>query len=126
MSLKTYLFAMALGTIMCFVSFGFVITFINPNETGILGFSLFYGSLFFGFVGLFSILIFSIHRRLTNNEVVYAHVGGSFRQAILLSLIIVINMILLQVGELTVVKGAIITVVIILIEAFFHYIGSDE
>lgn len=124
MTLKSYLFAMTLGTILCLVSFGFVLYYINPVESGVVGLILFYSSLFFGLVGFLSLIGFFIRRRLSNNEVLYANIGIAFRQGVLLSLIVTINLGLQQVGELNLVKGSLVAVIIFLVEVFFHYFSK--
>lgn len=111
---------------MCFGSLAFVIVFVNPDDNLYLSMALFYSSLFFGCVGLFSLIIFSIRRRVSNNEVLYANVGISFRQAVLLSFILCINLALQQFEELTILKAGAVILVFFVVELFFHFLGNKK
>ena len=88
MSLKKYLNLMSISTIICWLAWVLVLFFMNPKETGLMGFVLFYFSLFLAILGTGSILGFIIRTRF-NKEPVFKQVEASFRQGIWLSLLIV-------------------------------------
>ncbi|MBU4369829.1 hypothetical protein KKG58_03665 [Patescibacteria group bacterium] len=88
MTLKKYLNLMSVLSIFCWLFWVFVIFFINPEETGLIGFVLFYFSLFLAILGTIAIIGFLIRARFIKGPV-FKHVEASFRQGIWLSLLIV-------------------------------------
>lgn len=97
MSLRLYLTLMSIGTILCWVAWFFVITNTSPIESGLMGLFFFYFSLFLAVVGTFSVIGFLIRKIIIkNDEVIFRHVRHTFRQSILLGLLIVFILILLS------------------------------
>jgi hypothetical protein len=89
MSLRAYLTLMAFGTIVAAATFFLVLFRVDPAAAGVLGFALFYLSLFFVICGLISIFAFLARVALHREEMLSRLVGLSFRQAVLFSLLIV-------------------------------------
>ena len=89
MTLKKYLIGMFLSTVFCWISFGLILFYIDPVRTGILGVICFYLSLFFAIVGTLTLIGFYLRIWLSKNEVLFAHVGPSFRQAVLISIALI-------------------------------------
>ena len=119
MTLRAYLSFMIIATSMAAVAWGFVLYYIDPYSSGVIGLTLFYTTLFFMLVGIFTIIGFKIRQRLLNNELVYILVGMSFRQAIWLS-IICIGLLLMQGARiLSWWDAALLVVSVFLLEAYF-------
>ena len=53
MSLKIFLILIVLGTIFSWIAWGMVIFYFDPEKIDVLGFGIFYLSLFLGLSGLF-------------------------------------------------------------------------
>ncbi|PIZ58608.1 hypothetical protein COY23_00330 [bacterium (Candidatus Torokbacteria) CG_4_10_14_0_2_um_filter_35_8] len=120
MTLRNYLLGIAFSTVLCAVAFIFVIFNINPEETNSLGFILFYTSLALTLVGSFTILGFILRRIVSKNEIIFAHVGVSLRQGVLLS-ICVIGILLLQSSRLlSLMTGGLLISSLSLMELFFE------
>lgn len=85
-------------TAICWLSWLVVLFFINPEETGLMGFILFYFSLFLAILGTTSILGFIIRARF-NQGPVFKQVEVSFRQGIWLGML-AIGLLLLKETEL--------------------------
>jgi len=90
MTLKKYLFLMIFATLMCWGGLITVLIFVNPYETGAVGFLFFYTALFLSLAGFFSILGFIFRWLLKKNEFVYNQVKTALRQALLLSFLLIV------------------------------------
>ncbi|OGH76946.1 MAG: hypothetical protein A2469_02405 [Candidatus Magasanikbacteria bacterium RIFOXYC2_FULL_40_16] len=89
MNLRQYLIVMVLATILCWVSWFFVILNIDPFETNLSGFIFFYVSIFLAMVGTFSIILFSSYQVVNKRErPMYFHVQKSFRDSIVMAIFI--------------------------------------
>ncbi|MDD5626235.1 MAG: hypothetical protein PHG83_03650 [Patescibacteria group bacterium] len=93
MTLKKYLNLMTILTIICWLAWVAVIIFINPRGMGLIGFILFYFSLFLAILGAASLLGFIVRTRL-NLKPIFVQVELAFRQGIWLGLVIVSMLIL--------------------------------
>jgi hypothetical protein len=87
---------MTIGTIICALTWGFIIKNTSPVGANFFVFLAFYGSLFLSLVGAFSVLGFLIRRFFSKNDnVVFHHVKQTFRQSILCTILIISSLILL-------------------------------
>ena len=93
MTLKKYLNLMGILTLICWLAWVVVLFFINPEKTGLIGFVLFYFSLFLAVLGTASVLGFVVRARL-NKSPVFKQVELAFRQGIWLGLLVVGTMVL--------------------------------
>lgn len=119
MTLKKYLIGIAVSTVLTFVAFMLVLFYVDPFDTGIVGFVGFYASLFFTIIGAFTIIGFYLRIWSSGNEVVYAHVAPSFRQAIFLAVIIIGSLLLQSFRLLTWWDAILFVLSIVLLEFFF-------
>jgi hypothetical protein len=92
MDLKKFLLSMSLATLLCWFGFFMVLIFISPQEITSLTFLLFYLILGLAVMGTFTIFGFLIRKLFNKNELAFEHVIVSFRQAIWLSLILIISL----------------------------------
>jgi len=96
MSLKLYLVTMTGTTLICLGSLGFIINNIDPKSTNLVGFSLFYASLFLSLLGIFSIIGFITRFLALKQELIKKSVLVAFRQASLISFLVVLILLLLS------------------------------
>lgn len=102
MTLRAYLFCMSIATLLCWLAWILVVNGVDPYQTGLVGFLLFYVSLFLAGVGTFSVIGFVVRRRIVkNDDVVFRHVTHTFRQGITVSLLLIGALLLLQAHLLT-------------------------
>lgn len=102
MTLRQYLILMSIGTISCWVAWFFVVSSLDPAQSGLIGFSFFYASLFLALVGTFSVIGFVARKRkLKDDGLVFRHVKRTFRQGILFACLILSVLLLLQLHMLT-------------------------
>lgn len=94
MSLVKYLITMLAGTLISFVVWVYVLFNIDPTNTSILGFVFFYISLGLTLVGLFSLIGFGVRKAFMKQELDFRHVYVSFRQAVFISLILIVVLLL--------------------------------
>lgn len=83
-------------TAFCWAIFGYVIFTINPFETNIIGFSLFYASLFISLVGTAAIVGFLVRFVGLKRDLAFKSVKEAFRQSFLFALLIIISLFLLS------------------------------
>jgi len=96
MNLKKYLIIMSILTAFCWAIFGYVIFTVDPNQTNIVGFSMFYSSLFISLVGTAAIFGFLVRFVGLKKDLAFKSVKEAFRQSFLFSLLVVIGLYLLS------------------------------
>ncbi|MBD3238915.1 MAG: hypothetical protein GF332_04750 [Candidatus Moranbacteria bacterium] len=119
MTLRSYLTILLITSALAAVAWVLIIYYLDPGNAGFIGIFLFYSTLFSALVGLFSLVGFQLRRYFLNNELYYSLIGLSFRQAILLSLII-IGLLIFQSHRVLYWLDAILYIIaIFLIEVYF-------
>lgn len=88
MALKCYLKLMFIATALCWLAFGVVLYYVDPEKAGIREFAFFYASLLLSLAGLLSLVGLLIRSRFSE-EPMYKQVSTSFRQAIWFSGLVV-------------------------------------
>jgi hypothetical protein len=92
MSLRGFLFIVALTDALAWGAWGMLLTTTNP-ESGLALISLFYASLLLALIGLFVVFGFAVHVYIfKRDEVIHTFVKRTFRQSFLLSLLLVISL----------------------------------
>lgn len=92
---------MLLATAICWSAWVVVINSINPETTNLIGFLLFYVSLFLAVVGSTAIMGFLIRFVLLRRELVFRQVVIAFRQSFSFSILIIVLLILQSFSMLT-------------------------
>ncbi len=87
MNIKQFLSLMILGTLLCWAMFLLVI-FNIPPENGYISFIFLYASLFLALLGTLAIIGLGIRMWILKKEIVFKEVKNSFRQSLLLSVLI--------------------------------------
>ncbi len=101
MTFRAYLVLMGLSTAMAWIGWAIVLFNINPFETGLPGFAIFYITLCVGMVGILTLAGILYRVRLRKRQTVISReVKISFRHALLLTAVSVIALILSQQGVL--------------------------
>jgi len=118
MTLKKYLNLMGILTLICWLAWVVVLFFINPEKTGLIGFVLFYFSLFLAVLGTASVLGFVVRARL-NKSPVFKQVELAFRQGIWLGLLVVGLLLLQGLGLLRWWNGLLLLLFLTFLEFFF-------
>jgi hypothetical protein len=80
---------MSIATSVAFMGWVLVVLYIDPISAGYMGLALFYATLFCGFLGLFTLISFSLKRWISNNEVIFAYISSSFRQGFWIAIILI-------------------------------------
>lgn len=94
MSLKKYLIFMTTATFICWLAWLIVVFYVNPQEAGFLGFTMFYVSLFLALTGTFSLVGFFGRVWFTREAVIFRHLGISTRHAVWFALLLVCALLL--------------------------------
>ena len=116
---------MSFATLLCWFGFFMVILFISPNEIGSLTFLLFYLILALAVTGTLTIVGFLVRKLFNKNELAFEHVMVSFRQAIWLSLILIISL-YLQSKQLLAWWNAILLIMGLGLIEFFYLSHNDK
>lgn len=106
-------------TLISLVSLTFILTNIDPYSTTILNFALFYLSFFVALAGLFILSGFYLRKLFVKKKIAYRLLRTSFRQGILISLILTGFLLLQSFKVLSWWSGGIIVLVIIIFEIYF-------
>jgi len=93
MTLKTYLNLMLICTLICWAAWVLSLLVINPEKAGVLGFILFYFSLFLAILGTAAIIGFLIRARLGKTPI-FVQVSIAFRQGLWIASIVVFLLLL--------------------------------
>jgi len=118
MSLKKYLNLMLILTVICWLAWAAVLFLVNPEETGLIGFILFYFSLFLAILGTASILGFVARARFRQGPV-FKQVEVSFRQGVWLGMLAVSLLLLQETGLLRWWNGIFFFLFLVFLEFFF-------
>jgi len=118
MTLKKYLNLMTILTIICWVAWVLVLVLINPQQSDLIGFVLFYFSLFLALLGTASIFGFLI-RVWLKKKPIFKQVEIAFRQGIWLGLLVLIIFILKGLDLLRWWNALFLVLFLIFLELFF-------
>ncbi len=118
MTLKKYLNLMSLLTVLCWLVWVLVLLFVNPTQTGLIGFILFYFSLFLAILGSASVVGFIVRVRL-KQEPVFKQVEISFRQGVWIGILIVVLLLLKGLDLLRWWNGLFLVLFLVFLELFF-------
>lgn len=100
MTISRSLSLIAFSTLFSFIIFAVFFFFVEPKEAGVFGLIILFLSLFFSFLGFFTLFIIVLKLRfLKNKEKIFQKISSSFRQAIFISLFL-ISLLLLKIFKL--------------------------
>lgn len=119
MTLKSYLWGMRLSTFLALATWGLATYYIDPEKGGIPGRFIFYFTFFLFLSGVFVLILSFLRRRFGKNGVVLSDLGVSFREGILLALLVVILFILQSFRVLIWWDGLLVVAGIFLVELYF-------
>lgn len=91
----------------------------NPIERNFANISLFYLSLAVFMTGFFSLFLFWVKKKTSSEELLQLHMGVSFRQGLLLSIIVIVILILQSFRVLTWWDGLLAVGAVLMIELYF-------
>ena len=119
MTLKSYLWGLRIGTFLSLSAWGLVIFYIDPQKSGLAGQFIFYVTFFLLLSGIFILMLSFARRKMKKDELAFAEVGISFREGMLLALLVVILFILQSFRILVWWDGLLAVAGIFLIELYF-------
>ena len=120
MTLKSYLWGIRLSVIITLAALILVLRQIDPEKSGIVGQLFFYASAFLFFAALLILFFTWLRRKVSgDDENAFAYLGMSFRQGVLMSILIVGLLILQQYRVLVWWDGLLSAAGIFLIELYF-------
>lgn len=123
MTLKTYILAMVSSTLLCFFFLIFIINSFSPESAGAIGIFLFFLTLLFFLVSLFTLCGFFIRRKNSDNLAEFRQVSIAFRQGVFFALVFC-GLLFLQSVQLLFWWSAILFIIsVALLE--FYFINKD-
>lgn len=120
MTLKNYIFAMTVLTIVCWVLFSFVVGIVDPFNTNWIGFLLFYLTLFVSLIGTASILGLVLRFYFSKNEPIFNLVKNSFRQSFLIASFLTIALVLKAQGYFSWINIILLVIIFTILEFFLR------
>jgi hypothetical protein len=126
MTLRQYLILMSFGAILCWGIWFLVLFYIDPNTANILSFIFFYLSLFLALAGSLSVLGLALRKKISKEEVVFRMVTVSFRQATMLSFLVVGSLLLQSKNLLNWWNIIFLVLAVIILEFFFTTYGKGR
>lgn len=126
MTLRQYLIIMTVATMLCWVSWLFVIINIDPFQGGLVEFLFFYITLFFSLLGTNSLLIFTVYRIFTRALPLFRYVQKSFRESLIISVFIVFILFLQGMRWLTVWNFGMLLMLSILVVSFLFSVQRHQ
>jgi hypothetical protein len=118
MTLKSYVWGIRIINLISLCALALVFYFIDP-KAGMLGVILFYVILFFALSGIFNLILLRIREFFLGQEESVANVSLSFRQGILLALLVIALLVLQSLRALFWWDGLLVAGGIFLIELYF-------
>ncbi|MFH1367393.1 MAG: hypothetical protein ABIH38_05460 [Patescibacteria group bacterium] len=118
MLLKKYLILMIIATFVAWISLGAVIFTMSP-EAGLLSLMLFYGTLFLSLLGSFFLLGFLFRYIFQRNIPLFRHLGISFRQGLLFTILVVGSLVLQAASYLRWWNLILFFIFLVILEFFF-------
>ena len=101
MTLKVYIIIMSIATIICWLSWGFIVFTVDPEITNWIGFLLFYLSLFLALTGTAALVGFFVRFIALKHKLVFKSVREAFRQSFMFAFLIVASLYLISVDLFT-------------------------
>ncbi len=126
MNLRQYLTIMTIATILCWVSWIFVIINIDPFQGGFTGFLFFYITLFSAMLGTNSLLIFAIYKFFSGRLPMFRYVQKSFRESFIISGFVIFILFLQGMSWLTVWNFGILLLLSILVTSFLFSVQKHQ
>ena len=120
MTLRQYLVIMAAGTALSWVSVGLIVTTVDPSDTQGVVFGMFYASLFLALTGLLSIVGLALRVVVLKKQfLISRQVAVTFRQAVLLSTLVVVSLALQSKALFTWWTAVLVVAALTMLEFFF-------
>lgn len=98
MTLRDYVIVMGIGTAAAWLAFAVVVVSIDPVRAGWLGLAFFYLTLGLSAIGTLSIGGAAVRVRVHPGDMPSRQVAMAFRQAVLLSVLLIVSLVLLSAG----------------------------
>ena len=89
MSFRLFLLLTVIGTVISWFSWGIALFYFNPEQIGLVGFILFYSSLFLALAGSIFIVTDWLKARVMNRQLIFFRLRTSVRHSIFFSMLIV-------------------------------------
>ncbi|HRY82353.1 MAG TPA: hypothetical protein P5232_01415 [Candidatus Moranbacteria bacterium] len=119
MTLKAYIWGMRVITLFSLLALGAVIIFVDPEGSGAIGIFLFYLATFFVLSGIFNLFLLFVRRKLLGSELAAKNIELSFRQGMLIAIMILGIMILQSFRVLIWWDALLVVAGVFLIELYF-------
>lgn len=119
MSIRTYIWGLVISTLLALSAWIFVVFYIDPEESGIIGQVFFYASLFLFLSGLMVTFFVWLRKKFIGEDVAIETIGLSFRQGVILATFPILIIILFSLGYLIWWSALLVLSGVLLLELFF-------
>lgn len=100
MSIRSYIWGLVISTLLALAGWIFVVFYIDPEESGIIGKFFFYVSLFLFISGILVSFFVWLRKKFIGEDAASETISLSFRQGVLLSIFLIAVIILKGAGYL--------------------------
>lgn len=126
MSLRAVIWGLLISGGLCWLAWGLTVVNTNPTQGGQAAVLAFYLSLFAGLFGALTLVGYGWRRLVTHNELKYSILRTAFRQAFLVS-VLVIGLLLLQSLQLfSWWEAWLLIAVVVLLELYLRAYGNTR
>ena len=119
MTLRAYIWGIRVLTLASLFALGAVVVYINPNSSSWIGITFFYLAAFFSAGGIFNLSLLFLRRKILGDELAADSIGLSFRQGILLAILVLAILFLQGLGILVWWDALLVMAGVFIIELFF-------
>jgi hypothetical protein len=127
MRLKPFIILILLGTLLSWISWGFVLVTIDPFFAEPIAFIFFYLSLFVALIGTISLVFLAVYTKLVPIDApVYRVVSRSLRDGLLVAVLLVTLLVLQGLELLTIWNIGIFVVLLLLALSFYLTLQGQQ
>jgi hypothetical protein len=119
MTLKSYLWGMRFSTLLALAAWGLAVFYTDPEKGGAPVKFIFYCTLFLFLSGIFILILSLFRRKLSKDGMALSDLGMSFREGMLLALLVIILLVLQSFRFLVWWDGLLVVAGIFLMELYF-------
>lgn len=118
MTIRSYVWGIRIMTILAIAALTYVLVSIDPDSWGYVGKIIFFTAVFFSAAGIFNLLLIRVRRSFISGDEV-GHLGISFRQGILMAILLTALLILQSFRILVWWDGLLVLAGVFLVELYF-------
>lgn len=127
MTLNAYLLGLKVSAFLAFFAWALVVLYVNPDDSGMFGKILFYGTLFLWFSGAASLFLTWMQKKIADEERAAKLLVENMKQGLIISFFLIVLLMLQYYRVLVLWSSLLVLVVFLLVELrFVHAIFPSK